>query len=343
MQEKMLFYYDGLHNIGTPFAGASTAILGLSEKLVQIQNNFSIDITGDYITKDEYYKGLRILTLPIPDQRDWFLSCYDIVVFSIHLVFFSTTKKKSGANWVLYQHCWGMEPRELSRLDDFDLIICLSQQQAKHIITQGVPPSKLAILPNAVDTERFRPIDITRKAHSILFAGAVVPHKALHILIEAFESLRRQIFYAELHIYGNAGLWFDNGAYESNLKKMCIDGVFFHEPVQHEDMPAIYSRHSVLCLPSTMESFGLVTVEAQACGCIPIIHDVGGTPSTLDNGKTGFLYSPNNSQVLEQALLRALETIEVDPQIRNRAMEFVRNNFCIETLAHNFIKCVQNK
>jgi glycosyltransferase involved in cell wall biosynthesis len=338
LAKKMLFYYDGLHNIGTPFAGASTAILGLAEKLAKIQNNFSIDITGNYITRDEHYRGIRFLALPTLDQCDLFLSHYDVVIFSVHLVFFNTTKKKPGASWVLYLHSWDIEPQELSRLGDFDLFICLSQQQAKHIIAQGVPPSKLAIIPNGVNTNCFKPITISRKAHSILFAGAVVPHKAVHILIEAFESLRGQIFDAELHIYGNAGMWYDNGTYENHLKKLCIDNVFFHDPVSHEEMPAIYSRHSVLCLPSLMESFGLVTVEAQACGCIPVIHDVGGTSSTLDNGKTGFLYSPNTPQALAQALLKAFETIEDDPQIRSRAIEFVRNNFSMETLAHNFIK-----
>jgi Flp pilus assembly protein TadD len=81
-----------------------------------------------------------------------------------------------------------------------------------------------------------------------------------------------------------------------------------------------------LCLPSILETFPLVPVEAQACGCIPVVHRVGGAPATLNDGVTGFLYEPNNTEQLARTIIKAIETIDKDPAIRDRAANFVRDN-----------------
>jgi tetratricopeptide (TPR) repeat protein len=92
-------------------------------------------------------------------------------------------------------------------------------------------------------------------------------------------------------------------------------------------MPQIYSEHSILCLTSKFESFGLVTVEAQACGCIPVVHNAGGVAVTLADGQTGFLYSPNTPQKLAETIIKAIWAVDTAPSIRQKAVDFVRDNF----------------
>ncbi|UCC23545.1 MAG: glycosyltransferase, partial [Planctomycetota bacterium] len=103
-------------------------------------------------------------------------------------------------------------------------------------------------------------------------------------------------------------------------------------------MPQIYSGHSILCLPSKLESFGLVTVEAQACGCIPVVHNVGGVTATLVDEQTGFLYSPNNVEKLAEAILKAMAAIDTDSSIRQRAIDFVSDNLSMARAAEYISK-----
>jgi len=160
-----------------------------------------------------------------------------------------------------------------------------------------------------------------------MFAGGIHPHKGVHVLMDAFQLLRRQIPDAELRLYGDGAMWRGGDQYGDFLKSAQRPGVYFHGYIDNKDMPQVYSRHAVCCLPSVLESFGLVTVEAQACRCIPVVHKVGGVAATLADGRTGLLYEPNTPEKLAETLIRAIRLTEADPFMRQRAVDFARANF----------------
>jgi glycosyltransferase involved in cell wall biosynthesis/cyclopropane fatty-acyl-phospholipid synthase-like methyltransferase len=338
--KKIVFYYAGLGNSSQPFAGSSSALVTLATALAKT-NTVSVDITGDRIKYKETYQGVTFLPLPQPEDRDAFLSTYDVVIFATHLRAFSKSRKSSQQLWILHQHCWAVEPNELERLNDFDTILCLSDIHRQAVINQSIAPEKIQVIPNIVDTEIFSPQPVDRKKNSIMFAGAVVEHKGLHILLAALPAVQNTFPDAEVHIYGSAALWHENDAYENQMRSLGLSAVYFHGVVSRNEMPRIYSQHSILCLPSELESFGLVAVEAQACGCIPVVHNAGGVAATLVAEQTGFLYSPNAAEELANIIVKALKIIEVDGSIRNRAVSFVRDNFnsyTIVTKAREFFQ-----
>ena len=326
--QKILFYFDRIGNLKeTSPAGTVISVLNLARMLKASRPDAQIDITGDVVSHPEQHESFRMLPFPPADKKQAFLAEYDIVFFATHIRWFRDVPKRPGQIWIIHQHCWDFDDQSRERITDVDAVICLSQLHRAFLESRAIEPEKFVTIPNLIDTDVHFPQNVSRNSHSIMFAGGIHPHKCVHILLEAFELLRRQIPDAELHLYGDGAMWRGGNDYGDYLKSIKPQGVCFHGYIDHKDMPGVYSKHGILCLPSTLESFGLVTVEAQACGCIPVVHNVGGVAATLADGRTGLLYEPNTPQKLAETIIRAIRMVDTDPSMRQRAVDFARSSF----------------
>jgi D-inositol-3-phosphate glycosyltransferase len=164
-------------------------------------------------------------------------------------------------------------------------------------------PEKVSVIPCGVDLNLFRPYnrEESRKApgldkrFSILYVGRIHPIKgietllkALSILVERFGFSRKEI--GLLLIGGDPS---ENGGEMERLKAISKrlkinDIVRFQGAQRYEDLPAFYSAADVLVLPSRHESFGMVALEAMACGTPVIASKVGGLTYTVKDNRTGF-------------------------------------------------------
>jgi glycosyltransferase involved in cell wall biosynthesis/ADP-heptose:LPS heptosyltransferase/Tfp pilus assembly protein PilF len=339
---KVLMYYEGLHNSGRPYAGTNSAMVALAQTLNDLNGSVEIHLSGDYVNHEEWLGRTKILPSPDFGNRQAWLSEYATIVFATHLGWFKRFAKPKHQRWILHQHCWQIGPHELKRMDDFDRVIALTAKQKHAIARQGVPDGKISVMPNAINMTRFSLQPASRIPYSILFVGALVEHKGLDILIRALPKVRQVYPQAQIHVYGDAGLWHENNTYEEHVRTMVEENVVFHGARPNAEMPHIYSSHDILCLPSRMESFGLVTIEAQACGCIPVVHDVGGTSATLDDTRTGFLYAPNDATTLSACIIKAFKALDHSPAIRARAMEFINARFNLDKVAKSFLDSLQD-
>jgi glycosyltransferase involved in cell wall biosynthesis len=290
-------------------------------------HDVEIDITGDLVSHPEQHESFRMLPFPAADKKQAFLAAYDIVFFATHIRWFRDVPKRPGQIWIVHQHCWDFDDQSRERIADVDAVICLSQLHRVFLESRNIEPEKFVTIPNLIDTDVYFPQNVSRNSHSIMFAGGIHPHKCVHILLDAFELLRRQMPDAELHLYGDGAMWRGGDQYGNYLKSIKPQGVYFHGYIDHKDMPGVYSKHGILCLPSTLECFPMVTVEAQACGCIPVVHNVGGVAATLADGRTGLLYEPNTPEKLAETLIRAICMADADPSMRQRAVDFAHNSF----------------
>lgn len=325
--KKILFYYDQLGNTTEVFAGTSTAVIALTTALVT-RENILVDVTGGDVNYPETHQGVNFVPLPKSENLEKFLSDYDIVVFATYLKIFCECQKRSNQIWILHIHNWQLATNEVNHIDKFDWFICLSDIHRQAIASQGVPINKISVVPNFTDTKVFTPKPIERKPYSIMFAGAIVDHKGLHILFAALPEIRSYFPDTEVHIYGSASLWKDRtDEYEKELRSQQLSGVYFHGAVANSEMPQIYPQHGIIAVPSQEESFGMVAVEAQACGCIPVVHNAGGVAATLIHDETGVLYWPNTPEELAKTIIRVFKVIDTDGSIRERAIDFVRNDF----------------
>ena len=151
-------------------------------------------------------------------------------------------------------------------------------------------PDDLTTVPPGIDAERFRPTDeihpeVDTDRESILVLSRLDPRKGIDKAIRAFAQLDRPN--AELLIAGT-------GRLESSLRELASElgvseDVRFLGFVEDEELPSLYSSVDLFVLPSEYEGFGIVFMEAMACETPVIGTDVGGIPTAVDAGETGYL------------------------------------------------------
>jgi D-inositol-3-phosphate glycosyltransferase len=100
------------------------------------------------------------------------------------------------------------------------------------------------------------------------------------------------------------------------------DLVVFLGKKSQDTLPYYYSSADVLIMPSYYESFGMVALEAMACGTPVIASQVGGLPFLVKNGKTGFVIHEKDPEAIADALLRIMTDANLKNQLGSNAAEY---------------------
>ena len=162
-----------------------------------------------------------------------------------------------------------------------------------------VPAAQIEVIPLGVDPERFSP-EPRKEARSalgmsvdervILAVGRVEPLKGLDILIRAFGELTDRSGVRLVIIGGDESARPEFDRLESIADEVGVrEAMTFTGAVEHHLLPNYYRAADVVVMPSFAESFGLVAVEAMACGVPVVASRVGGLASTIADGRTGYL------------------------------------------------------
>jgi lipopolysaccharide/colanic/teichoic acid biosynthesis glycosyltransferase/glycosyltransferase involved in cell wall biosynthesis len=173
-------------------------------------------------------------------------------------------------------------------------------------------PSKLIYPP--VDTEFFSPASGADRAGYYLLVSALVPYKRVDLAIEAFNRLRQPL------VIVGSGPDFDR------LKRKAAGNVRFRGSVTNEDLRTLYRRCRAVIV-TAREDFGLVALEAQACGSPPLAYAGGGSLESIVDGETGILFGKQTAASLIEAICR-FEQMRLDPErLRASAERFSREAF----------------
>ncbi len=179
-----------------------------------------------------------------------------------------------------------------------DRIICGSESERETLIDEyNVSPTRLSVVPCGVDVERFRPLDAVESRLSLgldpdvpvlLFIGRIEPLKGIDVLIRAASQLDGK--FQLLVVGGDEKDAMRTHELHVLAEEMGVEGkVVFGDAVPHDELPRYYSAASICVVPSYYESFGLVALEAMACGVPVIASRVGGLKETVQDGRTGYL------------------------------------------------------
>lgn len=230
---------------------------------------------------------------------------------------------------------------------DADRIIALSFDEAEELARMGTRRIRLRVIPAGVDTESFQPDGPAQRRNGlrrVLAAGRLVERKGYDATIAAL----RRIPGAELVIAAGPEADRLNGDPEyRRLRKIAYrqgvaDRVHFLGSVDHDGMPAlIRSADVVACVP-WYEPFGIVPLEAMACGIPVVASAVGGFLDTVVDGATGRHVQPRRPDRLATALRELLD----DPFRRDgfgvAGLDRVRSRYTWERIAGDVLGVYQD-
>ena len=179
-------------------------------------------------------------------------------------------------------------------------------------------PGQYEIIPNGVDTRLFTP-DVAPieqfcdGKQNILFLGRLEHRKGLKYLLEAYQSVKREIPNSRLIVVG-PGTRLRKG-YERWVKRNHLEDVVFVGYISEEDKPRYFKTADIYCAPSTgHESQGVVLLESMAVGTPIVASNIEGYASVLTHGEEGLLVPPKDSA----ALARTLISVMTDAPLRQR-------------------------
>jgi glycosyltransferase involved in cell wall biosynthesis len=164
-----------------------------------------------------------------------------------------------------------------------------------------------------VDTVFNHPADVVPESH-FLVVSALVPYKRIDLAIEACEQTG-----VALRIVGD-------GPERKRLEQRAGPNITFLGRLSSDDIRTEYRRAAAVIMPGE-EDFGLVPVEAQACGCPTVALARGGALETVKDGETGVLFDELSAASLAAALQRARAIAFDRSVLRSHAEQFARERY----------------
>ena len=207
----------------------------------------------------------------------------------------------------------------------------------------GAPTDRIDVVPPGVDLERFKPMNqaeakarlgLPLHHRPILFVGRIQPLKGIDTLIKALALVKqREPAIAQnicLSIIGgdpNPDSQLEQAEFE-RLKTLSADLdmgelITFLGAKDQDSLVYYYSAAEMVVMPSHYESFGMVALEAMACGTPVIASNVGGLSFNIEDGFNGYLVPGRDPQALADKILLLLKYKALRDQLSEQAQAWV--------------------
>jgi D-inositol-3-phosphate glycosyltransferase len=222
-----------------------------------------------------------------------------------------------------------------------DRVVAATPAEKRQMVElYGASPGRITVLPAGVDLNLFRPIPREEARRYVgltdgserllLFVGRIDPVKGLNVLFEALCLLLRELAPNWQRRICLAVIGGDTGSAEAAREEaICLDEVkeryglkemvAFLGSRSQDTLPYYYSAADVCVMPSLYESFGLVALEAMACGTPVVASRVGGLPYVVRDGETGLLVPDKDPAALAEGLRRVLTQPALQQSLGQRA------------------------
>lgn len=194
----------------------------------------------------------------------------------------------------------------------------------------GVPPGRLTVVPNGVDTEFFQPRagDQAPGPPVLLCVARLVPDKDHDTLLAAFAQLTARHPGAELRLVGSGPR---RPALKHKVQELGLSGQVKFLPTT-KDVRPLYQKADIFVLSSVAEALPNVILEAMAAGLPVVATRVGGVPEAVASGDTGLLVAPGDAPGLAAALARLLDEPETRLNMGRRGRERAVAEFSFDAM-----------
>jgi glycogen synthase len=231
---------------------------------------------------------------------------------------------------------------EKTALEMADAVIAVSTSTRDDVLRLfNVDPARMQVIANGIDTDEYQPLKtpetldrfgIKGDAPFVLFVGRMTRQKGLYYLLRAIDHID-----PEMQIVLCAGesdtpeLQAELEDMVGELKTRRSNVVWIPGMIDRASVIRLYSQATVFCCPSIYEPFGIINLEAMACGTPVVASAVGGIPEVVVDGETGFLvdpglssqppHDPADADAFAGALAAAINRFADDPDLGRRMGE----------------------
>jgi glycosyltransferase involved in cell wall biosynthesis len=187
-----------------------------------------------------------------------------------------------------------------------DTIIVTNKKQLKFSPFLGDYIEKIKIIPPGVDTQKFKPTKIEKEENSLFFLSVLDmfhEYKGLNYLLEALKIVKKEIKDVKLTVGGEGELtdYYKSLSHQLGLQ----NNVDFIGYVPDSELVKQYNRSELFVLPSysaEQEGFGIVLLEAMACGLPVVTTDIAGVSEEIEKRYAGAVIRPANTAELARAI-----------------------------------------
>jgi glycosyltransferase involved in cell wall biosynthesis len=223
-----------------------------------------------------------------------------------------------------------------SILTEADEVIAVGEELYATLVKDfGIPKEKLSLINMGVNLDVFHPLDkaearkrcgVKDNEIPLLFVGNIIEQKGLNELVEAFASLKEENPDYALYIIGSNK---DQNYFQKLQQRITqlgiTESVHFLGTKNQAEVACWMAASEVFILPSHIEGFGLVAVEAMACGTPVVGTNVGGLKYLLDHGN-GVLVEVKDAVSLKLGIESILKSKEVKEKLVQNGLEKAKEN-----------------
>lgn len=204
------------------------------------------------------------------------------------------------------------EPIETQIGRGADAIVATCSDEAFELRMLGVPAAHISVVPCGVDVDHFTPEgerEANGRTHRVTTIGRLVPRKGVGTVIEAIASIVANGLDVELVVVGGGG---DTGDPEfERLRGIAeragvADRVVLRGQIPQSELPAVLRSSDVVVCAPWYEPFGIVPLEAMACGVPVVATSVGGLIDSVVSGSTGVHVPPRDPEAIAEAVTELL-------------------------------------
>lgn len=280
-------------------------------------------------------------------QPDWIVGSFSKEYWPLAII-----TRLLGVKLALFKHMdFAMRPATnyfIPRMAERFIVI--SAFMATKFVARGVPAERMRVLYNPLDLTYFKPDQALRLATRkslgyadedivLGFFGALHPDKGFLQLADAVNQ-------AMIQIPKLKALWLGDGRAAEALDERLTGGGFASRHCRHKwtsDVRPYLVSLDLLAIPSVeSETFGRVSIEAQASGVPVLCSDIGGIPETLSAGVTGLLLRPGDVPAWRDAIISLCGNEKLRTHMAEQGRHWVAQHFSATVIGKQFEDLLQN-
>lgn len=237
---------------------------------------------------------------------------------------------------------------------DLDFIIAITENVKNSILQFGVPEEKIAVIPPAIDTDKFNPnvpgqetrekYGLSKSDNSLLFVGNLSKTKGIDILLDSMKIIKKD--FPDIKLFMTLEMPHEKFSERKEEIKKKIENYDLSNNVVEfgiiDNMNKLIAASDILVAPF-LDTFGpsdypIPVLEAMSCAKPVVSTKIGGLPEIVFDDETGYLVNPNNADELADALKKLLNDRNLQTNIGRNASELINKNFSMKNVAKKTVK-----